>query len=221
MSDDDISRYMDFDSVLSRYEILQSIKRRWYAATAIGLAGIVLIVTIVFWPTKNSKLTSEIKTESSPEPETTVAVPATSNEDSVSTVKPDQVETTTPIQRESQTSKRKVTKPEVQEKRIVPSYSPAEPLDGYPALYKYFEQSLRYPELMLKDSIEGDVLVSFVIDSQGMPEQIVIENSLGASFDAEAIRLIQNMPRWKPAEMNGKPTRAKLSLPINFQLEKE
>jgi TonB family protein len=99
-------------------------------------------------------------------------------------------------------------------------YRQAEPRDGYPVLYAYFEKNLVYPRAAVKDSVEGVVNVVFSIDAEGKPKNITIENSLGPLFDQEAVRLLNNMPLWKPASYNGKVVPSKISLPITFALNK-
>ena len=99
-----------------------------------------------------------------------------------------------------------------------PVYVQAEPTDGYPALYNYFSKNLRYPLSAVGDSVEGVVTVAFIIDLSGKAKQIVVENSLGTEFDKEVVRLMENMPLWKPASYGGKPVQSKISLPITFNL---
>ena len=99
-------------------------------------------------------------------------------------------------------------------------YSEAEPVNGFPHLYEYFNSSLKYPDPARKDSLQGIVTVRFVIGKEGKSEDIVILNSLGPEFDAEAIRLIENMPAWKPATINGKAVASKISLPLTFRIER-
>jgi len=99
-------------------------------------------------------------------------------------------------------------------------YTQASPVDGYPALYEYFNKALIYPEEGLQDSIQGIVTVSFIINEAGKPEKIYIENSLGEPFDRETKKVIENMPLWKPAMMNNKPVPSKLSMPMTFQIQK-
>lgn len=101
-----------------------------------------------------------------------------------------------------------------------PVYVQAAPVEGYPLLYKYFNEKLMYPAAALKDSVEGQVNVVFVIAPSGKATNIQIENSLGVLFDKEAIRLVENMPLWKPAFYNGKLVPSKISLPITFSLKK-
>lgn len=99
------------------------------------------------------------------------------------------------------------------------SYSPAEPLEGYPALYDYFNRELRYPEEAIKDSIQGVTSLSFVINTEGRVEHVNVEHSLGGAFDLEAVRLIEHMPPWKPAVLNGTPVSSKVSVPVTFQVK--
>jgi TonB family protein len=99
-------------------------------------------------------------------------------------------------------------------------YTQAEPLNGYPDLYSYFNTNLVYPAEALKDSIEGIQTVSFIINEKGKIEQIQAINSLGEPFEKECRRLIEKMPQWKPATLNGKPVASRISLPLTFQIQK-
>jgi TonB family protein len=100
------------------------------------------------------------------------------------------------------------------------SFIPAIPIDGYDALYQFLNAQLAYPKEGIKDSIQGVTTVSFIINKEGRAERINVEQSLGPAFDREAIRVIEQMPRWTPALMNGEPVPSKLSLPLTFQLKK-
>lgn len=99
-------------------------------------------------------------------------------------------------------------------------YVQAEPADGYPALYEYFSAHLVYPPAAVKDSLDGVVDVEFVIDTKGKATNIIVERSPGPDFDKEVVRLLENMPPWKPASYNGMPVRSKMSLPVTFNLQK-
>lgn len=106
-------------------------------------------------------------------------------------------------------------------KKLTPSqFIEAEPVEGYSALYEYFARELKYPVEAARDSIEGIVTVSFVINNEGKPEMIKIENSLGPTFDKECKRIINSMPLWKPAMINGKPISIRLSIPLTFKIKK-
>lgn len=104
--------------------------------------------------------------------------------------------------------------------RLVYAYEEAYPVDGIDSLYNYLNEAIKYPEnVSLKDSIEGTSIVHFTISKEGMPTDISVSNSLGIEFDLECIRLIKNMPAWKPAKSNGKPVDSKMSVPISFSIQ--
>lgn len=114
---------------------------------------------------------------------------------------------------------KKVINSEVEMVALTPEYLAAEPIDGYPSLYSYFDRELKYPMQLTKDSIQGVESVAFVIDKNGKPVKIEIQQSLGAAFDKEVIRLIESMPPWKPATLNGEPILSKISIPFTFRIK--
>jgi protein TonB len=125
-----------------------------------------------------------------------------------------------PEQKQKKESESVVEKTEESKVAAQPVYIQAGPVDGYPTLYAYFSSELKYPETMMKDSIQGVVMVVFTINAKGEPEKITVDQSLGKAFDDEAVRLIKNMPAWKPATYNEKPVPSRISLPITFQIRK-
>jgi TonB family protein len=137
----------------------------------------------------------EVTTNSSQSLTTDASIPKTS---------PEQAEPAEPITAEATQS----------------AYEQAEPVDGYASLYDYFNTNLVYPPESLKDSIEGVQTVKFTINADGKPENIEVISSLGASFENEAKRLIESMPRWRPASLNGRPVSSQMSLPVTFQIKK-
>ena len=98
-------------------------------------------------------------------------------------------------------------------------YREAEPIEGFTNLYKYFDAELKYPELAQRDSLYGIVTVTFIVNSKGQIDKITVLNSPAPVFNAEAIRLIRNMPAWRPATIDGKPVPSKFSLPLNFRFK--
>ncbi len=116
--------------------------------------------------------------------------------------------------------KEKKTQVMATEETPVVEYQEAEPVLGYAQLYEYLNQELNYPTEALADSIQGILTVSFIINIEGKPENISIQNSLGPAFDREALLLINNMPAWKPAMRNNNPTLSKISVPLTFQIKK-
>ncbi|MEP6734639.1 MAG: energy transducer TonB [Chryseolinea sp.] len=100
------------------------------------------------------------------------------------------------------------------------SYVEAEPQNGYADFYKYLNDNLRYPVETIKDSIQGVETISFTINAHGNMENILVRQSLGKSFDLEAVRVIQQIPAWKPAVLNGKAVASQISIPLTFHMER-
>lgn len=61
-------------------------------------------------------------------------------------------------------------------------------------LYIYMKKNLRYPETMLKKNMHGYVPVAFTIKVNEAPQNVRILRSLHPLLDAEAIRLVKNIP---------------------------
>ena len=95
----------------------------------------------------------------------------------------------------------------------------AYPVAGFENLYSWFERNITYPEEHRKDAIEGYVKVSFLLARDSTISDIRINQSLGTAFDQEAIRLIDQMPKWAPAKRGGIPFSKRLILPIGFKIE--
>lgn len=77
--------------------------------------------------------------------------------------------------------------------------SQSAPVAGFEAYNKYVEEKMIRPADDCKD-IKGKVTVSFLIHASGKPYELIVEESLCPSADKEAIRLIEEGPRWKPSE---------------------
>ncbi|ADB42146.1 M56 family metallopeptidase [Spirosoma linguale] len=90
---------------------------------------------------------------------------------------------------------------------------------GIPGLMTYLEKNLKYPEAAEKANVHGRVFVSFVVTKTGEITDVQILKGIGYGTDAEAVRVVQNMPNWTPARHNGEAVNVKYTLPINFQFE--
>jgi TonB family protein len=97
---------------------------------------------------------------------------------------------------------------------VLAVFSKPEPAMGYKALYEHLDRE----KIMPADAagVSGVVLVSFAINERGEAVDIEIEKSLHEACDAEAVRLVQEMPAWKPASVNGKPVKTRLAIPVRF-----
>ncbi|OJJ14733.1 hypothetical protein BKI52_41595 [marine bacterium AO1-C] len=98
-------------------------------------------------------------------------------------------------------------------------FTKAAPMVGMNALYIYLQQALQYPDEARKHKISGKVLTRFEIDTNGKIINVSVLEGLGYGCDQEAIRIVQNMPDWHPATINGKPTKTALKIPIVFNFK--
>ena len=89
---------------------------------------------------------------------------------------------------------------------------------GSEQLSKYISQHLRYPESAAVRHIEGEVIVIFTVDATGLICDANIRYGLENGCDEEALRLVQSMPRWEPATLNGRPVACGKTLRINFRM---
>ncbi|UFH53925.1 energy transducer TonB [Spirosoma sp. KNUC1025] len=90
---------------------------------------------------------------------------------------------------------------------------------GNPQLDAYYRRFLRYPEVALKNNIQGKVFLSFVVTKTGAIQQIEILRGMGFGTDEEAVRLVKNMPPWKPGRQSGRPVNVKYNLVIPFTID--
>lgn len=85
---------------------------------------------------------------------------------------------------------------------------------------RYIRQHLRYPEADHEAGIEGRVFVRFMVDTKGDVGQISVLRSSGAAgLDAEAVRVIRDLPRWHPGKYGNKAAAMFYVLPVTFWLE--
>lgn len=92
---------------------------------------------------------------------------------------------------------------------------------GMDSLYAYLCRNVSYPAEARDSNITGKVFVSFTIERDGSVTDVKILRDIGGGCGAAVVEAVKNMPRWKPATMQGKPIRMQFSLPVNFSLEDE
>jgi len=90
---------------------------------------------------------------------------------------------------------------------------------GYQAFYKYLSKNIRYPDVARLIGINGKLVLSFVVDENGYVTHVTPKNCIGAGCDAEAIRLLEASPAWKPGIQDGKLVKVSYEVPISFKIE--
>lgn len=90
---------------------------------------------------------------------------------------------------------------------------------GQDALFKFLRDNIKYPVKAQEQAIQGRVICQFVIDRDGKITDIEVLRSVDPLLDAEAIRVIEAMPKWTPGTQRGEAVRVRYTMPINFKLE--
>lgn len=231
VTEEEIRGFMDFDALLKSKEKADVARQKAMRIRRvfIGFSGLVTVAIMLFLLSADNPGKVKRQADST---RTQALLPGSFSQDSwvkpdsavehagrepgiASRVKPNGQAASDVQSRPGETRRDKLSLPIVQ-----PVYTQAEPVDGYPALYAFFDSNLSYPVAALQDSVEGVVDVVFVIDTAGKARNIEIRNSLGVLFDEEVVRLMEKMPLWRPASYNGKPVEGKMSLPLAFKLKR-
>ena len=90
---------------------------------------------------------------------------------------------------------------------------------GNEAMMKFVTQNLKYPTEAHQKGIRGNVIVRFVVREDGTVTDAEVVRHADPLLEAEALRVVSLMPRWKPGRQNGKAVPVRSSLPVVFRLD--
>ncbi|MBE6289880.1 MAG: M56 family metallopeptidase [Bacteroidaceae bacterium] len=88
---------------------------------------------------------------------------------------------------------------------------------GMKALMDYLSANVKYPEAAKQAGISGRVTTIFVVGEDGVIRDVKVVRSVSPELDAEAIRVMSSMPKWKPGKQDGKPVPVRYTVPVNFR----
>ena len=89
---------------------------------------------------------------------------------------------------------------------------------GNLGLMKYIQENVRYPAIAQEYNITGKVYIQFVVDKTGSVKSVQIARGVDKNLDAEAVRVIKSLPKYKPGKQRGKAVQVMFTVPINFTL---
>lgn len=89
---------------------------------------------------------------------------------------------------------------------------------GQEAMMQFLRQEVKYPKEAEEKGLQGRVVVRYIIEKDGSISEVEIAKSVNEYLDAEAIRVVNAMPKWKPGKQKGENVRVKYTLPISFRL---
>jgi TonB family protein len=93
---------------------------------------------------------------------------------------------------------------------------------GIESLMNYLATNITYPEQARKANLEGRVFINFIVEKDGSVSSVNVLRGIGGGCDKEAVRVVENMPAWKPGRNEaGEPVRVSYNIPIKFTLSEK
>lgn len=89
---------------------------------------------------------------------------------------------------------------------------------GDEALLNYILINVKYPEEAKINKTEGKVIVRFCVTAKGNVDRVTVLRSVTPELDAEALRVVHNLPAFVPGKQGGKNVPVWYMVPINFAL---
>lgn len=90
---------------------------------------------------------------------------------------------------------------------------------GPSALFEFISRNMQYPVVAEENGVQGRVICTYVIESDGSISDIKVVKSVDPSLDKEAVRVVSYMPKWIPGKQKGIPVRVKYTVPVTFRLQ--
>lgn len=89
---------------------------------------------------------------------------------------------------------------------------------GSEAMAAFMVKNMKYPEAAQKAGTVGTIYVQFTIEKDGKVSEATVLRGGDPLLVAEALRVINSMPNWKPGQHEGKTVRTSMALPVKFEL---
>lgn len=89
---------------------------------------------------------------------------------------------------------------------------------GMVEFMKWLTKNLQYPSAALRSKIQGKVMISFIVNTDGTISDVKVVQKAHRLLDAEALRVAKLMPKWEPGKDKGKVCRAMVAIPIVFEI---
>lgn len=86
------------------------------------------------------------------------------------------------------------------------------------AFQKWIADNIQYPVQASDNGQEGTVIAQFTIDKEGKITDVKVLRSVYPALDAEAVRVIESAPSWKPGTHDGEPVEVSYVLPVKFEI---
>ena len=97
---------------------------------------------------------------------------------------------------------------------IKPSY-----VGGEEAMKNFISETIIYPEGAKTLNQFGKVYVAFEVKEDGTLINLEVTKGISPDLDAEALRVVQAMPKWNPGTQNGEASTMRYYIPVEFKLK--
>lgn len=87
---------------------------------------------------------------------------------------------------------------------------------GIDSMIVFIQNNLLWP--YVDYDFEGSVYISFIVEADGSITKKRVLRGIEESVDLEALKVIDKMPMWKPAECNGQAVPFRMIVPVKFKL---
>jgi TonB family protein len=93
--------------------------------------------------------------------------------------------------------------------------------NGWEDIRKHILDNIEYPQTAIDDSLEGKVYIQFVINEKGKVTEARVIRGVRYDLDNESLRVVNEMPDWKPGKQRGIPVKVWYTLPFYFSLNSD
>jgi protein TonB len=89
---------------------------------------------------------------------------------------------------------------------------------GEAALLRFIRENVKYPEIAIRNNVQGKVHVEFIIDESGKVTNVKVLNDFDPYLSREAERVVGLIPDWEPGLQRNKPVKVRYIVPIDYKL---
>lgn len=91
--------------------------------------------------------------------------------------------------------------------------------DSMSFLLDFLNKNLHFPEEAVKKGLQGTVIVQMVVEKDGTPTHFEIIREVDPLLDNEALRVAKLLPKFVPAQKDGKPVRCLFNFSVPYRLK--
>ena len=83
---------------------------------------------------------------------------------------------------------------------------------------KWVNSHLVYPEIAKENGVDGRVTLQFTVEKDGSVSNVKVLRGVDPSLDKEAVRVVQNSPKWTPGRQRDRAVKVTYVFPVIFKL---